>query len=139
MPPSTPSAPDGPAVPPERTRLRLGLSLLLVATAPLAGCIVVPAGRPQGPPPGRRRDDDDDDDDGYVVEQAPPPPQVDVVIAAPGPGYFWIAGHWAWIGGRHAWIGGRWHAHRPGWRWRPYAWQRHPRGWRGRPGRWERD
>lgn len=124
-------------------RRRLGLALALGATAALSACIVVPAGRypsqggypppqqpygPSGPPGG----------EGEVITQAPPAPQVDVIIAAPGPGFFWIGGYWGWLGGRHVWMGGRWEAYRPGWRWAPYAWHPHGHGWRAAPGRWER-
>ena len=117
-------------------RSRLSLVLMLGASAVLAsGCIVVPA----GPRHGGRRRDDDDDDGGEFVAVAPPQPQVDVVIAAPGPGYFWISGYWGWIGRRHVWIGGRWEVYRPGWRWSPYVWQPHKHGWRPRPGRWDRN
>ncbi len=115
------------------SRRRLGLVLALAAASTLSACIVVPAGRVHG---SRPRDDDDDERD--VVTVAPPAPRVDVVIAAPGPGYFWIGGHWGWIGGRHVWVGGRWEAHRPGWRWVPYGWVQHRRGWRAVPGRWDK-
>lgn len=119
---------------PDRARVRLGLAVIMGAL--LSGCIMVPVGRRQVARRPERDDDGDDDDE--VVEVAPPAPQVDVVIAAPGPGYFWIGGHWGWIGRRHAWIGGRWEAHRPSWLWVPFAWTRHRHGWRARPGRWQR-
>lgn len=118
--------------PEQPVRRRLGLALALAGASALSACIMVPVGRTQG---SRSYDDDEE---GEIVGVAPPAPQVDVVIAAPGPGYFWIGGHWGWLGGRHVWHGGRWQAHRPGWRWAPYAWHRHSRGWRGRGGRWER-
>ena len=119
------------------TRRTLGTALVLAAAGALTACIVVPAGRRYAPPPGAGpRGDAYDEDD--VVTVAPPAPQVDVWVAAPGPGFFWTAGHWGWLGGRHVWVGGRWQAQRPGWRWVPFAWQRHPRGWRAAPGRWQR-
>ena len=34
---------------------------------------------------------------------APPVPIVEVVPAAPGPGYYWIPGYWIWDGGRYVW------------------------------------
>ena len=120
--------------PESNARRRLGLALALGLSASLGACIVVPVGRPHD---GRSRSDGDDYG-GEVVTVAPPAPQVDVVIAAPGPGFFWIGGYWAWVGGRHVWIGGRWQAHRPGLRWVPYGWYRQPGGWRARPGRWEK-
>ena len=67
-----------------------------------------------------------------------PPPRNEVIVAAPGPDFFWIAGYWAWLSGRHVWMGGRWEANRPGWRWAPHSWQRRGRGWHAAPGRWER-
>ena len=116
--------------PEQPIRRRLGLVLALATAGALSACIMVPVGRTQG------TRSYDDDEEGEIVGVAPPPPQVDVVIAAPGPGYFWIGGHWGWLGGRHVWHGGRWQAHRPGWRWAPYTWHRHSRGWSGRGGRW---
>ena len=118
-----PSAPD-------RSRLRLVMAL--ASSSLLGACIVVPVGCRYG---GREVDAYDDDE---VVTVAPPQPQGEMVIASPGPGYFWIGGHWGWFGGRHAWMGGRWEAHRPGWRWSPFAWMRHRHGWRAAPGRWNR-
>ena len=46
------------------------------------------------------------------VVTAPPPPvaQVEVTPPAPGPGYVWVAGHWAPRGGGFVWIEGRWRA-----------------------------
>jgi len=50
-----------------------------------------------------------------VVYGAPPPVREEVVGVAPGPGYFWVRGHWAWREGRYVWIGGHWSAApRPG-------------------------
>lgn len=116
---------------PDRTRLHLVLGLAVATGSLLSGCIMVPTGRYYD---GRAPQPEDDE----VVGVAPPAPQVEVVVAAPGPGFFWIAGHWAWIGGRHAWIGGRWEGYRPGWRWLPFAWVPFRHGWRRNPGRWER-
>ena len=114
---------------PDRSRLRLVMAL---ATSSLLGaCIVVPAGRRYG---GRGVDPDDEG----VVTVAPPQQQAEVVVHAPGPGYFWISGYWGWMGGRHVWHGGRWEGYRPGWRWVPFGWQRHRHGWRAAPGRWDR-
>jgi hypothetical protein len=48
------------------------------------------------PPPGQQ-----------VVSQAPPQAQVEVIPAAPGPGYAWTPGYWAWNGG-WVWVGGGW-------------------------------
>ena len=115
-----------------RPNPRRALLLALAASGLLSACIMVPAGRPYGAraplPP---------DEEG-VIGVEPPPLQNEVIVAAPGPGFFWIAGYWAWLSGRHVWVGGRWEANRPGWRWAPYSWQRQGRGWRAAPGRWER-
>jgi hypothetical protein len=115
-----------------RPNPRRALLLALGASTLLSACIVVPARGPYGSrapmPP---------DDEGEVGSE-PPPPQNEIIVAAPGPGFFWIAGYWAWLGGRHVWIRGRWENHRPGYRWVPHSWHRHGRGWRAAPGRWER-
>jgi hypothetical protein len=37
-----------------------------------------------------------------VVTEAPPPLVQETVIAAPGPGFIWIGGHWRWEGGHWA-------------------------------------
>jgi hypothetical protein len=42
-----------------------------------------------------------------VVTEAPPPLQQEVVVAAPGPNYFWVPGYWAWHG-HWVWVGGNW-------------------------------
>jgi hypothetical protein len=41
-----------------------------------------------------------------IVEKAMPAPIVEVVPAAPGPGYNWVHGHWAWRNGAWFWIKG---------------------------------
>jgi YXWGXW repeat-containing protein len=72
------------------------LPLLLTAAIMLSmagGCVVYP---------GRA-----------YVYGSPPPPRVEVIGMAPGPGYFWVRGHWAWRGGNYVWIGGHWSL-RPG-------------------------
>jgi hypothetical protein len=48
---------------------------------------------------------------GAMVVEAPPPPlRGEIITAPPGPGFVWIAGHWAWRGHwRHwVWVRGRW-------------------------------
>ena len=125
-----------PDLPPTLPRC-FALAGVLLAGSLLSACIVVPSGRHYGgysggqPGPGAYESD-------AAVMVAPPAPQVDVIINAPGPGYFWIGGFWNWIGGRHLWVGGHWQAHRPGYYWAPHAWQRHGQGWRARPGQWQR-
>lgn len=120
-------------------RLIPALSLLSLASVSLlSGCIVVPARQYQQPAPVVYQNPPAQAYPGDVVVVAPPPPQVEVVVAPPGPGYFWVGGFWNWVGGRHVWIGGRWEAHRPGWGWAPHTWHRHGDGWRSAPGHWER-
>jgi hypothetical protein len=87
----------------------------------LTGCIVVPADPYYGP-----------------VMVAPPVPRVEVIGAAPYPGYFWTGGYWSWVGHRHVWVPGYWAAPRPGYRWAPHAWRPYGGGWRAYPGRWHR-
>jgi hypothetical protein len=41
-----------------------------------------------------------------VIEKAMPAPIVEVVPAAPGPGFNWVPGHWAWRGGAWFWVKG---------------------------------
>jgi WXXGXW repeat (2 copies) len=122
-----------------RSRRSLGLmGAGLVASALLAGCIVVPAGGRHSGGGGGYGAPGPDVDDGPVVTVAPPIAQVDPMVPAPGVGYFWIGGHWTWQLGRHVWIGGRWAAPRPGYHWHPHRWVRHGSGWRESPGRWAR-
>jgi len=67
-----------------------------------------------------------------LVQQPPPAPRVEVVTAAPGPGFYWAPRYWSWRGGAWIWIGGCW-APRPypgavwlggrwGWGGRGYVW-----------------
>jgi len=71
-----------------------------------------------------------------VVADGPPPPQADPVIAAPGPGYVWIAGAWEWHG-RWVWVGGYWAAApSPSAVWVEGYWVRGPYGWHRVPGHW---
>jgi len=104
------------------------LSSCALAVVLLAGCIVLPGGRHRG----------DAGTDHGIVNLAPPAPQVEVRVALPGPGFFWIAGSWTWFGARHVWNPGRWASQRPGHVWQPHQWQRRGQGWAERPGRWER-
>jgi WXXGXW repeat (2 copies) len=55
------------------------------------------------PPPGAPVEGE------VVVGEPPPPPpaQVEVIPAAPGPEYVWVAGYHRWAGGRYVWVGGR--------------------------------
>lgn len=66
-------------------------------------------------------------------EDTPPP--------APGPDFFYVAGHHAPApsGDRLTWVPGYWAAIQPGWDWIPARWVRRPGGWDYREGRWIRD
>jgi WXXGXW repeat (2 copies) len=76
---------------------------------------------------------------GIGVPLAPPPPRVEVVPAAPAPGYVWAPGYWAWHGDRHIWVHGRYIAGRPGYAWVGEHWeQRGPQHFFV-AGHWERE
>jgi WXXGXW repeat (2 copies) len=50
-----------------------------------------------------------------VVVGPPPAAIVEVVPASPGPGYYWVRGHWGYSPeGRYVWIHGHYVARRPG-------------------------
>jgi hypothetical protein len=102
---------------------KVGMAILGLASVTLAGCVVTPAPRYYG-------------DDTVMV--APPPAQVEVVGAAPAPGYIWIGGYWDWVGARHVWVPGRWEAGRAGYHWVPHHWVPYRGGWRLARGHWER-
>jgi hypothetical protein len=70
------------------------------------------------------------------VPVAPPPPRVEVMPPAPGPAYFWVAGHWRWEHGAHVWVGGRWEGTRPGYLWAPAHWVAAGPNWHYVPGQW---
>lgn len=105
-----------------RTRAWMCLGAALVASSLLGACVVAPAPYYDG---------------GAYATMAPPPAQVEVIGAAPAPGFLWIGGYWGWVGGRHEWVPGRWEAPRPGYRYVPHAWVREGGGYRLHPGRWE--
>lgn len=46
----------------------------------------------------------------YEIRKAPPAPRREVVVAKPGRGYVWVAGHHVWKPARNAyvWVGGKW-------------------------------
>lgn len=72
-----------------------------------------------------------------VFAPAPPPvAPVEVIGVAPGPGYVWIAGHYAWHG-RWVWIGGYWERVPRGYAvWVPGHWDRRAGGWVWVEGHW---
>ena len=68
------------------------------------------------------------------VGEAPPPPYTEVMTAAPGPGYVWIAGHWGW---HHRWIWMRGHwDYRPGYTWAAGHWANVNGNWVWTEGAW---
>jgi hypothetical protein len=79
-----------------------GLSLIALSLAAiLTGCVhrrvVYLSTPPQpGPPPVD-----------VVVSQAPPPAQQEVIVASPGPSYYWVPGYWSWQG-HWIWVRGAW-------------------------------
>ena len=65
-----------------------------------------------------------------VVRSQPPQPRVEVVPAAPGPGFIWIRGHWAWHRERWEWRGGFWdRVGQAGRTWIPGRWAERGNGW----------
>jgi hypothetical protein len=42
------------------------------------------------------------------TQEPPPPPVVDTMVAAPGPGYVWVAGEWVLNHGGWVWMGDHW-------------------------------
>jgi len=66
-------------------RSRTSLALVVSATAVLLSACVVEPARP-----------------------VQPAPLVEVVPAAPAPGYHWVKGHYVWRHGRWEWIRGHW-------------------------------
>jgi hypothetical protein len=80
----------------------------IVAALLMAGCVVA------SPPPRR------------VVVTPPPAPALpaEAIPPSPGPGYVWVAGHWAWTGNGYAWQPGfRAVLAQPGYVWVPGHWQ----------------
>lgn len=113
-----------PLTPPKLARAA-ATATALAASMLMSACVVAPVGRYHGASNG-------------VVMVAPPASQVEIIGAAPGPGYFWIDGFWGWTGNHHAWNCGHWEASRPGYNWAPHSWQRDGGGWRSAPGQWRR-
>jgi hypothetical protein len=64
---------------------------------------------------------------------------VDAPGVAPGPGFFFVAGHHVPDGGGVTWKPGFWARSQPGWDWIPARWVQRSEGWDYRPGYWIRD
>jgi hypothetical protein len=74
-----------------------------------------------------------------VAIPAPPPLRHEVVPRRPGPGTFWIEGHWRWERGTHVWVAGRWERERRQERWVPSEWKLlQGSGWTFVEGHWSR-
>jgi hypothetical protein len=58
---------------------------------------------------------------------------------APGPDYFYLAGHYVPDGENVTWKPGFWAQVQPGWDWVPARWVRRSDGWDFRPGSWVRE
>src|SRR5215218_6468973 len=71
-----------------------------------------------------------------IVRQAPPRPATEVVVATPGPGYVWVAGHYSWREGNWVWIPGSWVTPpQPGTVWVNGRWDEGTNSWT--PEHWE--
>lgn len=104
--------------------------LLLLASAALAGCAVVPGPVDYGPVYGPAYPTTI-----YAAPPAPPAPRIEYPGLPPAVGYVWIDGYWNWGGSRYLWVPGRWSAPHPRQAWGPEFWPREPR--RPPPQRWE--
>jgi len=93
---------------------------MLSGTLALGGCVAVP-------PPANVE----------YVREGPPPPRAEVVVVRPGPGFFWIRGHWRWYANAYDWVPGRWEHVPPGYRaWHEGHWRHDRNGWFWVEGRW---
>jgi hypothetical protein len=71
------------------------------------------------------------------VQREPPPPRREVIVASPGPGYVWVAGHWSWRSNDYVWEPGTWVIIQTGYhRWEPGRWRHDRRGWYWVEGHW---
>jgi hypothetical protein len=69
----------------------------------------------------------------------PPPRRSEAVPPRPGPGHFWIDGHWRWERNQHVWVSGHWERERQGERWTAAQWKLEPGGrWTFVEGYWSR-
>jgi len=107
-----------------------GWILMVGAVALLSGCVEHRVVYVQGPPPVVAVAPSP------VVSQPPPAPVKEVVVAAPGPGYVWVPGHWSWHG-RWVWVRGAWVAvPRRHAVWVPGYWAQRPQGYVWIGGHW---
>jgi len=71
-----------------------------------------------------------------VVVAGPPPPPAEYIPASPGPGYYWVRGHYAWREGRYVWIGGHYVARRANGVWVEGHYENRPGGYVWVEGYW---
>jgi WXXGXW repeat (2 copies) len=59
-----------------------------------------------------------------VVHSRPPAERIETVPMSPGPGYFWVRGHWGWRHEAWEWVPGRWNVNvaQTGQDWIPGQW-----------------
>ncbi len=101
---------------------RATLLALACAAAPVAGRADIGLGISIGTPE-------------IVIRSRPPQEMVERVPMSPGPGYFWIRGHWAWRHDNWDWINGRWdRAAQASQEWVPGQWMERNGGWVWREG-----
>lgn len=103
--------------------------ILLLASAVLAGCAVVPGPVDYGPAYGPAYS--------TTIYEAPPAPRIEYRGLPPGADQVWIDGYWNWGGSRYLWVPGRWSAQRPSQAWGPQFWQREDEHRRPHGGQWE--
>jgi hypothetical protein len=70
------------------------------------------------------------------VRTPPPILRVEAIPRAPGPGHYWIGGHWRWEHAAWGWSPGYWAEGRPGEVWVRAEWVRVGPEWVYRPGHW---
>ena len=71
------------------------------------------------------------------VKIAPPAAVVETRVAAPGPGYVWVAGFHRWDGKAYAWVPGHWVVPpRPHAAWVPGHWVHSHHGYWWKDGHW---
>ena len=71
-----------------------------------------------------------------IVRQAPPRRATEVIVATPGPGYVWVAGHYSWREGNWVWVPGAWVTPpQPGTVWVEGRWDAGTNSWT--PEHWE--
>ena len=70
------------------------------------------------------------------VIMTPPAPRIEVISAAPAPGWYWVGGHWRWEGNRYEWMVGHWAEPRPNEVFVQARWVQQGAAWVFQPGQW---